>query len=214
MDNDILADYIEGHISAEPPHLKALYRHTHLTRLYPRMCSGHLQGRILAMLSKMISPASILELGTFTGYSTLCLAEGLRPGGRLVTVEIDDEYEDELRQLFASSPGGDQIELVIGDALELLPAISSGECWDLVFIDANKRHYCDYYRLLIDHVRPGGYILADNTLWDGKIASVPPPTDPQSRGIMDFNDMVAADARVESVILPLRDGLTLLRKKC
>lgn len=213
MDNDLLADYIESHISAEPPHLKALYRHTHLTRLYPRMCSGHLQGRILAMLSKMISPTDILELGTFTGYSTLCLAEGLRQGGRLVTVEIDDEYEDELRQLFASSPGGDRVELVIGDALELIPALSSGQCWDLVFIDANKRHYCDYYRLLIDHVRPGGYILADNTLWDGKIASVPPPSDPQSRGIMDFNDMIAADERVESVILPLRDGLTLLRKK-
>lgn len=213
MDNDLLADYIESHISAEPPHLKALYRHTHLTRLYPRMCSGHLQGRILAMLSKMISPTDILELGTFTGYSTLCLAEGLRQGGRLVTVEIDDEYEDELRQLFASSPGGDRVELVIGDALELIPVLSSGQCWDLVFIDANKRHYCEYYRLLIDHVRPGGYILADNTLWDGKIASVPPPADPQSRGIMDFNDMIAADERVESVILPLRDGLTLLRKK-
>ena len=137
-----LEEYIEKHIDREPDHLHALYRRTHLTRLYARMCSGHSQGRLLAMLSKMIRPAKVLELGTFTGYSALCIAEGIADGGELHTVEIDDEAEDELLELFASAPVGDRIRLHIGDALDIIPTLGDG--WDMVFIDANKRNYCDY----------------------------------------------------------------------
>ncbi len=204
-------EYIEHHIDPEPAHLHRLYRHTHLTRLYPRMCSGHTQGRMLSMLSKMIAPARILELGTFTGYSALCLAEGLRPGGCLHTVEIDDEAEESLLQLFGSTPGGEAITLHIGDAIDVVPRL--GGQWDLVFIDANKRHYCDYYRMILPLVRPGGYIIADNTLWDGKVAEDKPDSDPQTAGILEFNKLVADDSAVEKVILPIRDGMTIIRKK-
>lgn len=205
-----LDDYIEEHIDREPAHLHELYRRTHLTRLYARMCSGHVQGRLLAMLSKMISPKRVLELGTFTGYSALCLAEGLREDGELHTVEIDDEAEDELLELFASAPGGDRITLHIGDALETIATLG-GE-WDLVFIDANKRNYCEYYELVFPRVRPGGYIIADNTLWDGKVVD-PDAHDAQTEGILSFNDLIASDSRVEKVILPIRDGMTIIRKK-
>lgn len=205
-----LDEYIESHIDREPAHLHELYRHTNLTRLYARMCSGHTQGRLLAMLSKMISPRRVLELGTFTGYSALCLAEGIPEGGELHTVEIDDESEDELLELFASAPGGEKITLHVGDALKLIPEIG-GE-WDLVFIDANKRNYCEYYDMVFPSVRQGGYIIADNTLWDGKVAD-PTAHDPQTEGILAFNDMVAADERIEKVILPIRDGMTIIRKK-
>lgn len=205
-----LENYIAAHIEAEPLHLRRIYRRTHLNHLYPRMCSGHLQGRILAMISQMVAPRAILELGAFTGYSTLCLAEGLQPGGRLTTVEIDDELEEELLEVFADAGKGDAIDLRIGDALEIVPQLDGP--WDLVFIDANKRNYCDYFRLVVDKVRPGGFILADNTLWSEKIAATPPPSDAQSVGIMDFNDLVASDPRVSTVILPLRDGLTLMRR--
>ena len=205
-----LDEYIESHIDREPPHLHELYRRTNLTRLYARMCSGHTQGRLLAMLSKMISPRRVLELGTFTGYSALCLAEGIPAGGELHTVEIDDESEDELLELFASAPGGRKITLHIGDALQLIPEIA-GE-WDLVFIDANKRHYCEYYEAVFPMVRPGAYIIADNTLWDGKVVD-PSAHDAQTEGILAFNDMIAADDRVEKVILPIRDGMTIIRKK-
>lgn len=204
-------EYIEQHIDAEPPHLHALYRQTHLTRLYPRMCSGHAQGRMLAMLSKMIAPSRVLELGTFSGYSALCIAEGLAPGGELHTVEIDDEAEDSLRELFATAPGGDRVTLHIGDALEVVPGL--GGDWDLVFIDANKRHYCDYYRMLFPMVRPGGYIIADNTLWDGKVVAETESPDPQTAGIIEFNNLIANDDSVEKVILPIRDGMTIIRKK-
>lgn len=205
-----LDDYIEEHIDREPAHLHELYRRTHLTRLYARMCSGHVQGRLLAMLSKMISPKRVLELGTFTGYSALCLAEGLSAGGELHTVEIDDEAEDELLELFASAPGGERITLHIGDALETIATLG-GE-WDLVFIDANKRNYCEYYELVFPRVRPGGYIIADNTLWDGKVVD-PDAHDAQTEGILAFNDLMASDSRVEKVILPIRDGMTIIRKK-
>ncbi|MDE6369238.1 MAG: O-methyltransferase [Muribaculaceae bacterium] len=205
-----LDEYIEAHIDREPSHLHELYRRTHLTRLYARMCSGHVQGRLLAMLSKMISPKRVLELGTFTGYSALCLAEGLSEGGELHTVEIDDEAEDELLELFASAPGGERITLHIGDALETIAKLN-GE-WDLVFIDANKRNYCEYYELVFPRVKPGGYIIADNTLWDGKVID-PDAHDAQTEGILTFNDLIASDNRVEKVILPLRDGMTIIRKK-
>ena len=188
-----LDEYIEAHIDREPSHLHELYRRTHLTRLYARMCSGHVQGRLLAMLSKMISPKRVLELGTFTGYSALCLSEGLSEGGELHTVEIDDEAEDELLELFASAPGGERITLHIGDALETIAKLD-GE-WDLVFIDANKRNYCEYYELVFPRVKPGGYIIADNTLWDGKVVD-PDAHDAQTEGILAFNDLIASDNRV------------------
>lgn len=211
MHNQLIDNYIAAHISPEPPLLAKTYRDTHIHHLYPRMCSGHVQGRLLKMLTSMIRPRRVLELGAFTGYSTLCIAEALEPGAELHTVEIDDELRDELLERFAQAPNGQCITLHTGDALEIVPQL--GGDWDMVFIDANKRHYPQYYSMLLPLVKSGGYILADNTLWDGKVAEVPPPTDAQSRGIMEFNDMIAADPRVEVSILPVRDGLTLIRKK-
>ena len=161
-------DYILEHISPEPIHLQQLYRHTHLTCLYPRMCSGHLQGRLLAMIVAMIRPRRVLELGAFTGYSALCLAENLADGAELHTIEIDDEMADRLTRLFASSPGGDKITLHIGDARHIIPQLHPGN-WDLVYIDANKRDYSKYLEAVYPKVPIGGYILADNTLWDMKV---------------------------------------------
>ena len=162
------------------------------------------------MLTAMISPRRILELGAFTGYSTLCIAEALDDDAELHTVELDDELRDELLERFGSVDYGKRITVHTGDALEIVPTLG-GE-WDMVFIDANKRHYPEYLEMIVPLVRPGGYILADNTLWDGKVAETPSPTDAQSRGIMQFNDMVAADPRLETAIIPLRDGLTLIRR--
>lgn len=208
---DKLEEYISRHISAEPELLSRTYRHTHLHHLYPRMCSGHVQGRLLKMFTAMISPRRILELGTYTGYSALCMAEGMPDDAELHTVEIDDEMEDELLARFAESTAADRIHLHIGDAEEIVPQL--GGMWDMVFIDANKRRYPEYYEMILPCVNPGGYIIADNTLWDGKVVESPAPTDPQSKGIMRFNDMVAKDARVETAIVAIRDGLTILRKK-
>lgn len=202
-----LTDYIEAHISAEPPHLQKLYRDTYLHRLYPRMCAGHVQGRLLKMLTAMIAPRRVLELGTFSGYSALCIAEGMQPDGEVHTVEIDDEAADSLLNLFDGAPGA-RINLHIGDALQVVPTLPAG--WDMVYIDANKRQYTEYYEMVLPLVRPGGFILADNTLWDGKVATG--SHDPQTLGIERFNDAVARDPRVETAIIPLRDGLTLLRK--
>lgn len=205
-----IEEYIEAHISPEPEALAEVTRNTYLYHLYPRMCSGHLQGRLLKMLTQMIRPRRILELGAFTGYSALCFAEGMPEGAKLHTVEIDPEVEDELRRTFAASERRADIVLHIGDAMEVVPGID--EEWDLVFIDANKRNYCEYYEMVLPRVRPGGYIFADNTLWSDKVAD-PSKGDAQTRAIEAFNDMVAADTRVEVVILPLRDGMTLIRKK-
>lgn len=207
---DRLTDYIESHVSKEPELLARTYLHTNLYHLYPRMCSGNMQGRLLKMLTSMIRPRRVLELGTFTGYSALCIAEGMPADCELHTVEIDDESEEELLERFAESPAAGRIHLHIGDALEVVQEID--EEWDMVFIDANKRNYTDYYRMILPRVRTGGYILADNTLWAGKVAEESAPTDPQTRGIMEFNDLVAADPAVEVAILPVRDGLTILRK--
>lgn len=204
-----MEDYILAHISPEPDYLARLYRRTHLTHLYPRMCSGHLQGRMLAMLVSMIKPLRVLELGTFTGYSALCLAETLPQGGRVHTVEVDDEMEDELTELFATSPGGDRITLHIGDALEVIPTLH--EQWNLVYIDANKRDYTAYLDLLLPSLRPGTFIIADNTLWDGKVYDTTKNHDAQTLGLDAFNTYVATHPRLSSVILPLRDGLTLIR---
>lgn len=206
-----LDDYIAEHIDAEPPVLHELWRQTQLKLLYPRMASGHLQGRLLAMLASMIQPRCILELGTFSGYSTLCLAEGLTSEGELHTVEINDEQEDFTRPWLDRSPRAESIHLHIGDALSLVPALGLKDI-DLVFIDADKRHYVDYYNLVFPLLRPGGYILADNTLWGGNVVDPDHQHDAQTLGIEQFNDLVANDSRVSKVILPLRDGLTLIRK--
>lgn len=216
MISDRLQQYIDTHISPEPPLLAEIYRHTHLHRLYPRMCSGHHQGRILAMLTKMVSPEAILELGTFTGYATLCFAEATTAGTRIDTVEIDDEAEDYLREIFSRSGRGADIHLHIGDAIDVIPKLAAeGLTWDLVFIDANKRHYRQYLEMVTPLIPAGGYVFADNTLWSEKVIETPSKTvkDPQLEEIMGFNDEVASDTRWETVILPIRDGLTILRKK-
>lgn len=211
MDTTPLEDYILEHISPEPEHLKQLYRSTYLRHLYPRMCSGHLQGRLLKMLTSMASPKRVLELGTFTGYSAVSIAEGLPEGGELHTVEIDDELTDELTELFANAPRGEAITLHIGDAMQIVPDLPGK--WDMVFIDADKRLYMEYLEMVVPHLNPGALILADNTLWGGKVADVPAPRDAQSQAIMRFNDAVAKDSRFETVILPLRDGLTMIKLK-
>lgn len=210
MSDNSLDQYILNHISPEPEHLRRLYRRTHLRHLYPRMCSGHLQGRLLSMLASMIKPRRVLELGAYTGYSALCLAEGLADDGRLHTIEVDDEMEDELLELFASAPGGDRITLHIGDAEQLIPTID--EVWDLVYIDANKRRYVEYLDLVIPRLRPGGFIIADNTLWDGKVTDTVANHDAQTVALDRFNSYVASLTDLETVILPLRDGLTLIKK--
>lgn len=209
--DDLLNEYIEAHVSREPELLHRLYRHTNIHHLYGRMCSGNVQGRLLKMLTSMIAPRRVLELGTFSGYSALCMAEALSGDAALHTVEIDDEWAGEIQSWFDACPQGKRITLHIGDALEIVPQISS-EPWDMVFIDANKRLYTDYFEMVVPLVRQGGYILADNTLWDGKVALRPMPSDAQTRAIAAFNDLVARDPRVETAILPVRDGLTILRR--
>jgi predicted O-methyltransferase YrrM len=203
-------DYILQHIDDEGDYLRALYRDTHVKLLRPRMASGHLQGRLLKMFVRMIRPMRVLEIGTYSGYSALCLAEGLPEGGMLHTFEINDEQEDFTRPWLEGSPYADKITFHIGDAMQLVPQLN--ETFDLAFVDGDKRKYLDYYEMVLAHLRPGGYILADNTLWDGHVLETH-PTDRQTLGIMAFNDFVAKDERVEKVILPLRDGLTLIRKK-
>lgn len=205
-------DYILSHIEPEPEHLYRLNRRVNTSLLYTHMCSGHLQGRILKMLTRMINPRKVLELGTYAGYSALCIAEGLsRPDATVTTIEIDDEMEDFIREALDSHPSGKRVNLIIADALKLLPEMDAD--FDMIYIDANKRHYCDYYRMLIDRIPHGAFIIADNTLWGGKVTDPDHNHDPQTRGILEFNDLVAADSRVETVIVPLRDGLTLLQKK-
>ena len=206
-----LDQYIASHIDPEPEHLYRLYRHTHIHHLYPRMCSGHIQGRVLKMLTAMISPMSILELGTYTGYSSLCIAEGMPRGAHLDTIEIDDEMADELHETFAGSDRAQDITLHIGDALDIIPQLD--RCWDMIYIDANKRLYSQYLELVIDRVAPGGFIIADNTLWDNKVLEPSLSHDPQSAAIAAFNDKVAADPRLDKIILPVRDGLTIMRRR-
>lgn len=206
-----LEDYILSHGDAEPDHLALINRRTHLKMINPRMLSGHLQGRVLSMLSKMIQPETVLELGTFTGYSALCLAEGLPVKGKLYTIECDDELEDFICENFKDSEYKEQIELLIGDAVELIPKIDA--VFDLVFIDADKREYQAYYDAVFPKVRKGGYILVDNTLWDGKVLKKAESNDEQTIAIQLFNDKIACDTRIEKLILPLRDGLTMIRKK-
>ena len=206
-----LEEYILAHISPEGEMLRRLNRETHLYHLRPRMCSGHLQGRLLKMFVRMIAPKAILELGTFTGYSALCLAEGIAPDGVVHTIEIDDELEDFIRAHFDASEYGSRIVLHIGDAEQIIPTLDTR--FDLVFIDANMRVYVAYYEMAMQVLNPGGFIIADNTLWDGKVVTCTEKIDAQTAGILAFNDHVAADDRVEVVIIPLRDGLTIIHKK-
>ncbi|MCQ2128980.1 MAG: class I SAM-dependent methyltransferase [Bacteroidaceae bacterium] len=208
---DNLENYIKEHVDSENDYLYRLYRATNTQLLYGRMASGHLQGRVLSMLSKMIRPTTILELGTFTGYSALCLAEGLEEGGRLYTFEINDEIEDFTRPWLEQSEMGKSIDFRIGDALVEVPKM--GQKFDLVFIDADKRKYLQYYNMVKPMMNKGGYIIADNTLWDGHVVEPDHFNDRQTQGIMEFNDFVAHDESVEKVILPLRDGLTVIRIK-
>ncbi len=205
-----LEDYILAHIDKEGDVLRLVNRDTHVYNLRPRMCSGHLQGKLLKMFVRMIKPRRVLELGTFTGYSALAMAEGLAEDAELHTVEIDDELEDFIFEHFEASPRREQIHLHIGDAAVVVPQL--GGQFDLVFIDANKRNYCDYYHLVMPLVPVGGFIIADNTLWDGKVANLPQKIDSQTAGILAFNDLVANDDRVEKVIIPIRDGLTVIHK--
>lgn len=214
-----LAEYIEQHSSPESDALRKITRSTHLELINPRMLSGHVQGRVLSMISQMIQPERILELGTFTGYSALCLAEGLTENGKLLSIEHNDELEDMIRRNLALSPLGEKIELVIGDAKEELRRLDERReakdtvLFDLAFIDADKKEYSDYLDLVLPLMRPGGWILADNTLWDGHIIDPAYDKDKQTLALRAFNDKVAADNRLEKVILPLRDGLTIIRVK-
>lgn len=206
-----LEKYILSHSDAEPEYLAKVNRATHLRMINPRMISGAFQGRVLAMFCHMIQPKRILELGTFTGYSALCMAEALPEAGVLHTIECDDELEGFIMQNLKGSEHGNKIRLHIGNALTEIEKLD--ETFDLVFIDADKKEYMAYYEAVLPKLRPGGFILADNTLWDGKVLKTIEPNDKQTIEICRFNDFVANDPRVEKVLLPLRDGLTVIRKK-
>ena len=205
-----LDDYIEEHIDAEPDYLHRLWRATNLRLLNGRMASGHQQGRLLRMLVRMIRPHAVLEVGTFSGYSALCLAEGLPEGGHVWTFEVDDELEDFTRPWIDGSEWADRITFAIGDAVEEAPRL--GVAFDMAFIDGDKRRYVEIYEMTMTVVKKGGFIVADNTLWDGHVVDSAYDHDHQTVGIRRFNDHIASDCRVEKVILPLRDGLTLIRK--
>jgi predicted O-methyltransferase YrrM len=206
----LLEQYILHHISPEEDYLRELDRETNIKVLRSRMLSGHLQGQLLRMISAMIRPYCILEIGTFTGYSALCLAKGLAEGGLLHTIEIDDELESIARKYFVKSGMGDRIIQHIGDACQIIPSIR--QPFDLVFIDADKRDYCEYYRLVFDKVKVGGFILADNILWNGKVVEPESAEEEQTKGILQFNDLVQNDPRVRNVILPVRDGIMVVQK--
>jgi caffeoyl-CoA O-methyltransferase len=207
--NRNLEKYIDEHTTAEDPLLEDLYRQTHIRFVNPNMVSGHLQGKFLEMVSMMINPQNILEIGTFTGYSAICLAKGLRENGLLVTIEMNDEIAEFSRSYFSKAGLDKKIQLINGNALEIIPALEM--TFDLVFIDADKRDYCDYFRLVFDKVKNGGFIVADNVLWGGQVLEKA-TADQQARGIIEFNEMIRNDGRVENMILPMRDGLMLIRK--
>ena len=205
-----LEDYITAHSDLEPEYLAKLNRATHLRMINPRMLSGHFQGRVLAMFCHMIQPKTVLEIGTFTGYSALSMAEGMPDDGILHTIDYDDELENFLKSTFAGSEHGHKIKLHIGNALEEIDKLN--EVFDLVFIDADKEEYMAYYEAILPKVRMGGYLLVDNTLWDLKVLRPIDPKDRDTIAITKFNDFIALDKRIEKVLLPIRDGLTLIRK--
>ena len=206
-----MGPYILSHIEPEPEYLYRLWRATNIYMLHGRMASGHLQGRLLKMLVQMIKPKNILEVDTFSGYSALCMAEGLEEGGKVYTFEINDEQEDFTRPWIEQSPVADKIVFIIGDAITEAPKL--GVTFDMAFVDGDKRTYVETYEMVLQLLNPGGFILADNTLWDGHVTDPAYDRDHQTQGIRRFNDYIAQDTRVEQVILPLRDGLTLIRKK-
>jgi predicted O-methyltransferase YrrM len=205
-----LDKYVCDHTENEPSVLKELNRKTHLSVLQPRMISGHFQGRALSMLSHMIKPMRVLEIGTYTGYSALCFAEGLQIDGKVITIDVNEELEDMVREYIDKAGMNDSVEYIIGDATEIIPSLN--ELFDIVFIDADKKNYCNYYDLVFDKVRSGGYIIADNVLWSGKVLEDYEALDKETKVIMDYNDKVHNDARVQEVLLPIRDGLMIARK--
>jgi predicted O-methyltransferase YrrM len=207
---ETITRYAESHTSEEDPVLQELFRTTHLKTVHPQMLSGKVQGQFLSMISQMIRPEKILEIGTFTGYSAYCLSKGLRDGGRLVTIEVNEELEDLIRTFFNKAGIANKTELLVGDALEILPGLKDE--FDLIFIDANKEHYPAYYELCIKNLKKGGFLVADNVLWGGKVTERPIP-DESSRKLHEFNQLVQQDTRVENVFLTIRDGLMLLHKK-
>lgn len=209
--NTELERYLLAHIDAEGDYLYRLYRATNIHTVHGRMASGHLQGRLLKMLVEMIRPKNVLEVGTFSGYSAICMAEGLDEDGRLYTFEINDEMEDFTRPWIENSPVASKIHFIIGDANVEAPKLNV--VFDMAFIDGDKRTYIETYETVLKLLRPGGFILADNTLWDGHVIDPHYQHDQQTQGIVHFNDFIAQDARVEKVILPIRDGLTIIRKK-
>lgn len=203
--------YILNHIDPEDEILKELDRETNLNVLGARMISGHLQGQVLTLLAKMIKPKYILEIGTFTGYSAICMAKGLQKNGQLITIEINDELESIAAKYFKKAGLSSSIKQIIGEANKIIPTLTGK--FDLVFIDADKRDYKKYFELVFEKVQPGGYIIADNTLWSGKVLTTPSNDDSQTKGIIAFNEFIKNNNRVEKVILPLRDGMTVIRKK-
>ena len=208
--NRKLEQYLLSHSSPEDPILEELYRQTHIRFVNPNMTSGHLQGKFLEFISFMIRPMNILEIGTFTGYSAICLAKGLKPGGKLITIEINDELTTFSGEYFKKAGLGDKIVQVTGNALDVITDLDM--VFDLVFIDGDKREYSDYYHIIIDKVNPGGFILADNVLWGGKVID-DETGDAQTKGVIEFNNMIGAQKNIENVMLPVRDGLMLIRKK-
>lgn len=206
-----LSHYCDSFTSAEPELLKQLNRATHLKVVSPRMLSGHLQGRLLSLISKLQQPRLVVEIGTYTGYSALCLAEGLAPGGRLISIDVNEETSAFARSFIQQTDYAAQIDLVLADAKDYIPGIS--EPIDLVFIDADKKNYLTYFHLVIDKLRAGGIIIADNVLWSGKITMPESAMDRETLALHAFNRFVTEDARVENVLLPVRDGLMVLRKK-
>ncbi|MCF1190726.1 O-methyltransferase [Mangrovimonas sp. AS39] len=204
-------NYVVKHSENEPELLQKLNRETHQKILQPRMLSGDYQGRVLSMLSKLIQPKYILEIGTYTGYSALCLAEGLTKGGELHTIDVNEELVDFQRKYFDASPFGEQIYQHLGNALDIIPELD--HTFDLVFIDADKPNYINYFHAIVDKLRPGGIILSDNVLWSGKVAEPINDKDTSTKLLVEYNQLLKEDSRVETVILPIRDGLTISRKR-
>jgi caffeoyl-CoA O-methyltransferase len=204
-----LQKYVADHTSAESELLKKITRDTYSKVLMPRMLSGHLQGRFLSMMSHLIKPKYILEVGTYTGYSAICMAEGLSAEGKLVTIDVNEELEVRVRNYFEEAGLAEKIDYRIGDAAQIIPSLNL--IFDLVFIDADKENYSKYYDLIIEKVRPGGLILADNVLWSGKVVN--PKPDKDTRALLEFNQKIREDFRVECMLLPLRDGIMMIRKQ-
>lgn len=207
---ELLEKYIDTHTSAEPEALQKLNRETHAKVLMPQMISGHVQGRFLKMMSCMIHPEQVLEIGTFTGYSSICLSEGLKEGGTVHTIDINEELSDLVKRYLKESGAEKKVKTYIGNALEIIPTID--KTFDLVFIDADKKNYSNYYNLVFDKVKKGGFIIADNVLWSGKVVEPVAANDHETKGIIEYANMVMRDERVENVLVPIRDGVLISRK--